>query len=84
MTDSALSRRLKRVKQTILVLSGKGGVGTLHRRFIFSVFFVCKINSCHDETGKSTIAVHLANALVANGKKVGVIGLEIIPFFQKS
>ena len=46
-------KNLKRIKNTILVMSGKGGVG------------------------KSTVAVNLARALNASGKKTGIMDVDI-------
>lgn len=46
-------KNLKRIKNTILVMSGKGGVG------------------------KSTVAVNLARALHASGKKTGIMDIDV-------
>ncbi|MDD5556986.1 MAG: Mrp/NBP35 family ATP-binding protein [bacterium] len=49
----ALERRLRRIRHTIIVLSGKGGVG------------------------KSTVAVNLAVALGLDGRRVGLLDIDI-------
>jgi Mrp family chromosome partitioning ATPase len=51
--SSSVNGRLADVKETLLVMSGKGGVG------------------------KSTVAVQLANALVARGKRVGLLDVDL-------
>ncbi|HBM15763.1 MAG TPA: ATP-binding protein [Lentisphaeria bacterium] len=48
-----LRRRLEKIKNKILVLSGKGGVG------------------------KSTMAVNIASVLASEGKKVGILDVDI-------
>ena len=48
-----LNKRLGKIKNKILVLSGKGGVG------------------------KSTVAVNIASALASEGKKVGILDVDI-------
>lgn len=73
---SSASGRLKDVQNTILVMSGKGGVGK------------AQTNQCEfqlnqrkpvgkKKKGKSTVAVQLANALVARGKRVGLLDVDL-------
>jgi Mrp family chromosome partitioning ATPase len=66
---SNLQKRLEKVNHTVLVLSGKGGVGESQ-----SVMLRCVTSV----SGKSTIAVHLANALVANGSRVGLLDVDLV------
>ncbi len=49
----AISENLKKIKHTIIVMSGKGGVG------------------------KTTVAVNIAAAFAAKGKKVGLLDLDL-------
>ena len=49
----AIAENLKRIKHTIIVMSGKGGVG------------------------KTTVAVNVAAAFAAQGKKVGLLDLDL-------
>ncbi len=51
--NTLLDRRLGKIKNKILVISGKGGVG------------------------KSTVAVNIASVLASEGKKVGILDVDI-------
>jgi ATP-binding protein involved in chromosome partitioning len=53
LTEMLLNENLSRIKNKIIILSGKGGVG------------------------KSTVSINLAYALVLEGKKVGIMDVDI-------
>jgi Mrp family chromosome partitioning ATPase len=63
------------VKHKILVLSGKGGVGTFS--LLFAVALISRANILNCFQGKSTVSAQLAFALAKQGKQVGLLDVDI-------